>query len=57
MPFCVSSFSSLIKGQGYMLVFPGRSWELGISVVCCVVFVAAILLVKSRARTIDTNRN
>ena len=28
MPFCVSSFAALIKGQGYVLVFPARSVEL-----------------------------
>jgi hypothetical protein len=32
MPFCVSSFSALIKDQKYLLVLPSRPLELGLSV-------------------------
>jgi hypothetical protein len=46
MPFCVSSFSQLIKGQGFVLVFPREVHELGISLCVCAVFVAAVLIVK-----------
>lgn len=42
MPFCVSSFSSLIKGQGYWLVFPSRPDALAASVLGCVGFVALV---------------
>ena len=28
MPFCVSSFSQLIKGNGFVLVFPPDAYEL-----------------------------
>ena len=31
MPFCVSSFSALIKGQGYILILPSRPLELCVS--------------------------
>lgn len=30
--FCVSSFSALIKGQGYILVLPSRASELSLSI-------------------------
>lgn len=39
MPFCVSSFATLIKGQHYVLVFPTNARVLGASVLACVVFV------------------
>jgi hypothetical protein len=31
MPFCVSSYSALIKGQGYILILPSRPRELCMS--------------------------
>ena len=42
MPFCVSSFSSLIKGKGFFLIFPPSPGELFVSVGLCVVFVVTI---------------
>ena len=48
MPFCVASFSALIKGHGYYLVLPSRPLELGLSVSLCAFFV---LLVLSPTRT------
>jgi hypothetical protein len=46
MPFCVSSFSQLIKGQGFVLIFPPQSRELLMSLGACVAFVAFVLLLK-----------
>jgi len=46
MPFCVSSFSQLIKGQGFVLVFPPDLHEIVISLAACAVFVFAVLMVK-----------
>jgi hypothetical protein len=46
MPFCVSSFSQLIKGQGFVLVFPPDLHEIFISLAACAVFVFAVLMVK-----------
>lgn len=43
MPFCVSSFSSLIKGKGFILVFPPSATELTTSVGLCVVFTALVI--------------
>src|SRR5262245_66297998 len=46
MPFCVSSFSQLIKGQGFVLIFPPDLREAGISLAACAVFVLVVLFVK-----------
>ena len=46
MPFCVSSFSALIKGQGFVLIFPPSISELGEVVSCCAVFVGLVFVVK-----------
>ena len=43
MPFCVSSFSSLIKGKGFVLVFPPSATELFTSVALCFVFVVVVV--------------
>jgi hypothetical protein len=50
MPFCVSSFSALIKGQGYILVLPGRLLELGLSLSLCAIFVLFVLGLKVTQR-------
>ena len=46
MPFCVSSFSQLIKGKGFVLVFPPDLHEALISLAACAVFVSAVLSVR-----------
>jgi ABC-type antimicrobial peptide transport system permease subunit len=50
MPFCVSSFSSLIKGKGFLLVFPPDLHEIGVSVAACALFVIGVLVIKRAAR-------
>lgn len=46
MPFCVSSFSSLIKGKGFILVFPPTMSELATSVGLCLAFAAGVMLLR-----------
>jgi len=46
MPFCVSSFSQLIKGRGFVLVFPPDLRELAVALGACAVFVVVVLVVK-----------
>src|SRR3954470_9198236 len=46
MPFCVSSFSQLIKGKGFVLVFPPDIHEIAISLCACAAFVIFVLSVK-----------
>jgi hypothetical protein len=50
MPFCVSSFSALIKGQGYFLVLPSRPVELRMSFLLCAIFVLFVLALKKTQR-------
>jgi hypothetical protein len=50
MPFCVSSFAALIKGQDYFLVFPLDLGVLAWSLLTCATFVGTCLLLrKTRA--------
>jgi hypothetical protein len=50
MPFCVSSFSSLIKGQGYLLILPPKPSEQLISISACLLFVLFVYAVKFFSR-------
>jgi len=52
MPFCVSSFSALIKGQGYILVLPSRPLELYLSLGICAIFIAVVLVLRRAGRGI-----
>ena len=45
-PFCVSSFSALIKGKGFILIFPPSLAELLLAAGACLAFVAMVGLVK-----------
>ncbi|HEY8977675.1 MAG TPA: hypothetical protein VIN75_25905 [Burkholderiaceae bacterium] len=49
-PFCVSSFSSLIKGRGFVLVFPQDGAVLAQAAGACGAFVALVILVKAAAK-------
>lgn len=46
MPFCVSSFSSLIKGKGFMFVVPPSANEFATSAGLCACFVVIVLGLK-----------
>jgi hypothetical protein len=46
MPFCVSSFSALIKGRGYVLVFPSDVRLLTQCILSCVAFLLACALLR-----------
>ena len=50
MPFCVSSFSQLIKGKGFVLVFPPDAREIAVSLAACAAFVVVALLLRVSAR-------
>ena len=51
MPFCVSSFSQLIKGKGFVLIFPPDLREIGIVVATCLLFVAVVAAARRAARS------
>ncbi|MGA1133334.1 MAG: hypothetical protein ACO31I_13950, partial [Prochlorotrichaceae cyanobacterium] len=46
IPFCVSSFSSLIKNQGFILVIPPKSSEQLTAIGACLFFVAIVYTIK-----------
>jgi len=50
MPFCVSSFSQLIKGRGFVLIFPPDWHELAVSVAACALFVAFVVVIRQLMR-------
>ena len=55
MPFCVSSFSQLIKGKGFVLVFPPDLHEIGISAAACALFVLLVLSLRRLSRAAESN--
>jgi hypothetical protein len=50
MPFCVSSFSSLIKGQGFIFIIPPQPVEQAISVSACILFITLVYAIKKFAK-------
>jgi hypothetical protein len=48
MPFCVSSFSSLIKDAGYWFIIPPRLVEAGAAVCVCLLFLLFVAALKWR---------
>jgi len=58
-PFCVSSYSALIKGKGFILLFPTDIKPLLIAVGTCSVFVLVSLacraLDQTRGRQVESN--
>lgn len=49
MPFCVSSFSQLIKGKGFVLIIPPDTGELAVTLAACALFVLAVVVIKAVA--------
>jgi hypothetical protein len=50
MPFCVSSFSALVKGRGFFLIFSPRIQENLLALGCCAVFCVFVAGVKLARR-------
>lgn len=46
MPFCVSSFSALIKSQGFVLIFSPSSREVLLTLLACIGFIGAVTLLR-----------
>ncbi len=51
IPFCVSSFSALIKGHEYILVFPLATNELMASIGACAIFLLWVYILKKTVGT------
>jgi len=50
IPFCVSSFSSLIKGRGFVLVVPPELSEVAAAVGACLAFLLLVAAAKGLDR-------
>jgi hypothetical protein len=50
MPFCVSSYAALIKGHGFVLIFPPDLGQLAVLCGGCLAFVAFALTLKRTVR-------
>jgi hypothetical protein len=46
MPFCVSSFSALVKGKGFILIFSPKPLEIGIATGLCAVLCGVVLVLR-----------
>ncbi|PPC90022.1 MAG: hypothetical protein CTY34_09315 [Methylobacter sp.] len=46
MPFCVSSFSSLIKGHGFILILPPKPYQQMVLLAACLGFIGLVYLLK-----------
>lgn len=50
IPFCVSSFSSLVKDHGFILIFSPKLSETGLAIGLCAVFLLTVATVRRFAR-------
>src|SRR6058998_1135028 len=55
MPFCVSSFSALVKGRGFFLIFSPSLEEILIAVGLCVALCGAVAVLKRRRSAADVS--
>ncbi len=46
MPFCVSSFSALIKDRGFIVFVSPKIKETLIAISCCIIFLAIVFAIK-----------
>ena len=56
MPFCVSSFSALVKGKNFVLIFSPRPMEILAAVVLCAVLCGVVLVLRRRKKQLDAAR-
>jgi hypothetical protein len=55
IPFCVSSFSALVKDRGFTLIFSDKIEDLIAGGASCVVFALVVWLVKTMQKKSDGN--
>jgi len=53
MPFCVSSFSSLIKDQGFIVIISPKPQETILAILSCVIFLLIVGMIKFTNRAIN----
>ncbi|MDB6067181.1 MAG: hypothetical protein JWR26_3389 [Pedosphaera sp.] len=52
MPFCVSSFSALVKGRGFVLIFSPKPFEILTAFGLCAVLCGIVMALKRRAQVV-----
>ena len=60
IPFCVSSYSALIKDKGFILIFPPRRDALAVGLIACAAVICVHLICRSivdRSETTSPQRN
>ena|SRR5438045_3489668 len=55
MPFCVSSFSALVKGRGFVLIFSPNIEEILVAIGLCAVLCCVVALLKRRRSATDVS--
>jgi hypothetical protein len=50
MPFCVSSFSALVKGKGFVLIFSPKPGEVLTALGLCALLCAVVVVLRRRAQ-------
>lgn len=50
MPFCVSSFSALVKGHGFLLVFSPKVAENALAILLCAAFCVIVMMIRRAPR-------
>jgi hypothetical protein len=53
MPFCVSSFSALVKGKNFVLIFSPKPMEILIAVALCAVLCGLVLVLRQKEKKSD----
>ncbi|MFM7600161.1 MAG: hypothetical protein ACKO7R_03030 [Pseudanabaena sp.] len=53
MPFCVSSFSSLIKDQGFIVIISPKPQETILAILSCGIFLSIVVVIKFAHRAIS----
>lgn len=53
MPFCVSSFSALVKDRGFVLIFSPKLMEIAIAAGLCGVLCIVVLILRGRKKRLE----
>ncbi len=52
-PFCVASFSALIKGHGFLLILAPQLWINLVAMLCCVLFFVVVIVLKRSIKEVS----
>ena len=50
MPFCVSSFSALVKGKGFILIFSPKLTDILVAIIFCAMLSTVVLFLRRRKK-------